>query len=142
LYTYLLLRYLFSLMVEFSQNNDKRLRGRDALETAGEYNLNVGVGGDNRKKENSEWFKRNEYIFTVLHSYKSDYFQKKKKFLTLICYVLAAIKKEKKKKINLRKVNGLKINKKKKRGNRKRSPRRYSSTPPTIGGTVPSEIRC
>jgi hypothetical protein len=41
---YLLLRYLFSLMVKFSQN--------------------VGVGGDNRKKENSEWFKRNEYIFT------------------------------------------------------------------------------
>ncbi|KAH0808370.1 hypothetical protein GEV33_014421 [Tenebrio molitor] len=29
--------------------------GRDALETAREYNLNVGVGGDNRKKENSEW---------------------------------------------------------------------------------------
>jgi hypothetical protein len=37
---------------------------RDALETAREYNLNVGVGGDNRKKENSEWFKRNDYIFT------------------------------------------------------------------------------
>jgi hypothetical protein len=36
--------------------------GRDALETAREYNLNVGVGGDNRKKVNSEWFKRNEYI--------------------------------------------------------------------------------
>jgi hypothetical protein len=53
------LRYLFSLMVKFSQNNGTS--GRDALETTGEYNLIVGVGGDNRMKENSEWFKRNEY---------------------------------------------------------------------------------
>jgi hypothetical protein len=53
-------------MGKFSQNNDLTDFGRDALETAQEYNLNVrvGVGGDKRKKVNSEWFKRNEYIFT------------------------------------------------------------------------------
>jgi hypothetical protein len=43
-------------MGKFSQNNDLTDFGRDALETAQEYNLNVGVGvgGDKRKKVNSE----------------------------------------------------------------------------------------
>ncbi|KAH0810264.1 hypothetical protein GEV33_012527 [Tenebrio molitor] len=53
--------------------------GRDALETAREYNLNVGVGGDNRKKGRAEREAR----------YR---------------------------------------------------PQRYSSTPPTIGGAVPSDL--
>jgi hypothetical protein len=47
-------------MVKFSQNNG----GRNALETAREYNLNVGVGGDNRKKENSDGLKNEMNIFS------------------------------------------------------------------------------
>jgi hypothetical protein len=48
-------------MGKFSQNNDLTDFGSRCT---GEYNQNVGVGGDNRKKVNSEWFKRNEYTLT------------------------------------------------------------------------------
>jgi hypothetical protein len=60
-----MLRYLFSPLAKLSPNNDLwRL-----LEST---TKNVGVGGHNREKENSEWFNKKIYSHSVLHMYKPN----------------------------------------------------------------------